>query len=219
MLDIIGVLESWANEPILALIITGTGKSFCSGVALDEVGSGDWSDNPLTALCDAVENFHVPTICALNGGVYGGGTELAMACDFRIGVKGMKMFVPAVKIGVHYAPSGLARFVQKVGVQTARRIFILGERFEDQTLADIGFVDFLVAQDEFATTVDQLADKIKSGAPLAVQGMTKTLLEISKGELNTEGANQRVHQCFASDDHAEGLLALSEGRAPKFTGR
>ncbi|PCJ75053.1 MAG: 3-hydroxybutyryl-CoA dehydratase [Rhodobacteraceae bacterium] len=217
--DIRAALEKWAASDIRVLVLTGTGKSFCSGVSLGDVGSGDWSNNPLTALCDAVENFHTPTICGLNGGVYGGGVELALSCDFRIGVTGMKMFVPAAKIGVHYDAAGIARYVQKLGPQTARRVFLLAERFEGQALLDIGFLDFLVEPDSLNEHVEALADTIDSAAPLAVQGMKRTILEISRGTLDADAATQRVAQCFASEDHHEGLAALSEKRAPVFKGR
>ena len=212
-------LAEWANSDIRVLVLTGTGKSFCSGVSLGDVGTGDWSNNPLTALCDALENFHTPTICALNGGVYGGGVELALSCDFRVGVAGMKMFVPAIKIGVHYEAAGIARYAQKLGSQTARRVFLLAEKFEDQALLDIGFLDFLVADDELNKRVDALTTTVENAAPLAVQGMKRTILEISRGALDADAAAQRTAKCFASEDHREGLAALSEKRSPVFKGR
>ena len=218
MNDIRSVLADWADADIRALVITGTGKSFCSGVSLGEVANEDWSNNPLTNLCDAVEEFHTPTICALNGGVYGGGAELALSCDFRIGVEGMKMFVPAAKIGVHYDPSGIGRYVQKLGAQTARRIFFLAETFDDQALRDIGFLDYLVAAAELPDFTNALAEKLAQAAPMAVQGMKRTVLEISRGTLDAKAAEQRIAACFASKDHIEGLAALSEKRAPKFKG-
>ena len=211
-------LDEWANSNIRVLVLTGTGKSFCSGVSLGDLGTGDWSNNPLTALCDAVEDFHTPTICALNGGVYGGGAELAISCDFRVGVAGMKMFVPAIKIGVHYDAAGIARYIQKLGSQSARRIFLLAEKFDDVALIDIGFLDYLVAPEEFDQRVDELTDTINSAAPLAVQGMKRSILEISRGTLDTDEASQRTAKCFASEDHREGLEALSQKRNPLFKG-
>lgn len=211
-------LEEWANSDIRVLVLTGTGKSFCSGVSLGDVGTGDWSNNPLTALCDTVENFHTPTICALNGGVYGGGAELALSCDFRVGVVGIKMFVPAIKIGVHYEATGIARYVQKLGSQSARRVFLLAEKFEDKALLDIGFLDFLVPAAESDAHVDTLCDTIGGAAPLAVQGMKRTILEVSRGNLDADAAAKRTAASFASQDHREGLAALSQKRKPLFKG-
>ena len=218
MNDIQTTLAEWASSDIRVLVLTGTGKSFCSGVSLGDVGAGDWSNNPLTALCDALENFHTPAICALNGGVYGGGVELALSCDFRVGIAGMKMFVPAINIGVHYDAAGIARYVQKLGSQATRRVFLLAEKFDDEGLLDIGFLDYLVAPDELSGRVETLTDTINGAAPLAVQGMKRTILEISRGTLDTAAAAQRTAKCFASDDHREGLAALSRKRKPRFKG-
>ena len=212
------ILEEWANSEIRVLILTGTGKSFCSGVSLGDVGAGDWSNNPLTKLCNIIENFHAPTICALNGGVYGGGVELALSCDFRVGVSGMKMFVPAIKIGVHYDATGIGRFVQKLGSRTARRVFLLAEKFDDQALMNVGFLDYLVPADGLSERVDALTATIESAAPLAVQGMKRTILELSRGTSDADAAAERAAICFASEDHREGLAALSEKRDPVFKG-
>jgi enoyl-CoA hydratase/carnithine racemase len=92
---------------LCALVLTGRGRSFCAGAALGEIAGADWTDNPLTRVCDALEAFPAPTVAGLNGGVYGGGVELALACDFRVGVQGMRVFVPPARLGIHYEPAGI----------------------------------------------------------------------------------------------------------------
>ena len=93
--ELLAVLDDWASrDDIRALVLTGRGRSFCAGAALGDVGASDWTDNPLTRFCDALETIPLPTVAGLNGGAYGGGVELALACDFRIGVEGMRAFVP-----------------------------------------------------------------------------------------------------------------------------
>ena len=88
--DTLGDID--ADTALRVLILQAEGKSFCAGADLGNVAAQDWSENPLTSLCDRLERLRPPTICALQGGVYGGGVELAIACDFRIGVATMKMF-------------------------------------------------------------------------------------------------------------------------------
>ena len=210
------VFNEWADQDVRAVVLTGTGKSFCSGVALDVVATTDWSNNPLTALCDTIENFQAPVICAFNGGAYGGGVELAMACDFRVGVRGMKMFVPAAQIGIHYDPVGIARTVQKLGAQMARRVFLLAERFDDTALKDCAFLDYLVEADELEAETKKLAQTLSGWAPMAVRGMKISILEISRGNLDSAAAAERIAESLASDDHREGLAAMKEKRSPIF---
>ena len=214
-------LKAWEGEAgIRALVLTGTGRSFCSGVSLGDVAGLDFAtDNPLTRLCDALEDFPGPTIAALNGGVYGGGMELALACDFRIGVTGMRAFAPPARLGIHYEPAGIARAIQRLGPQMARRIFLLAESFEAPDLLAAGFLDHLVEPKALEAKVGELTDTLGALAPLAVRGMKRTILELTRGALDAEAARARIAACFASADHAEGLAAQKERRAPRFEGR
>jgi enoyl-CoA hydratase/carnithine racemase len=218
MRDLSAVFAGWAGAGLRAVVLTGTGRSFCAGAALDEVGTADWSENPLTALCDAVEDFPAPVVAALNGGVYGGGVELALACDFRIGVEGMRAFVPPARLGIHYEPRGIARAVDRLGSQAARRLFLLAETFGDADLARVGFLDRLVAADRLEGEAAAMAGTLAGLAPLAVQGMKRTIVELGRGTLDVAMARARVAACWASADHAEGLAAQREKRPPVFRG-
>ena len=116
MRELTALLADWAaRDDLRALVLTGSGRSFCAGAALGDVAGADWSDNPLTRLCDALEAFPVPTVAGLNGGAYGGGVELALACDFRVGVTGMRAFAPPARLGIHYEPAGIRRAIDRLG--------------------------------------------------------------------------------------------------------
>lgn len=220
MRELTALLADWARrEDIRVLVVTGRGRSFCSGAALGEVAGADWTENPLTAACDALEAFPAPTIAALNGGVYGGGVELALACDFRVGAEGMRAFVPPARLGIHYEPAGIRRAMERLGAQTARRMFLLAETFDAQALLVAGFLDHLVAAEVLETKVAELTETLAGLAPLAVRGMKRTILELSRGALDEGAARARVAACFASADHAEGLAAQRERRRPRFEGR
>ncbi len=219
MRDLRTLLEHWAGHDLRVLVLTGRGRSFCAGAALGDVAGGDWSDNPLTAACDALETFPAPTIAALNGGVYGGGVELALACDFRIGVAGMRAFAPPARLGIHYEPAGIRRAIERLGAQAARRIFLLAETFDAETLRAMGFLDRLVEPDALAAKAEEMAGTLAGLAPMAVRGMKRTILELSRGTLDAEAALDRIAACFASEDHAEGLAAQREKRPPRFEGR
>jgi len=86
--ELLTLLDELDGDKSLRVIaLTGTGeKSFSAAVDLSDVLTRDWTINPLELLADRIETLRVPTVCALNGNVYGGATDLALACDFRIGV-------------------------------------------------------------------------------------------------------------------------------------
>ena len=214
------VLAEWAGATELrTVVLTGRGKSFCAGAALGDVGGADWSENPLTRLCDAIEAFPVPTVAALNGGAYGGGVEIALACDFRVGVTGMRAFVPPARLGIHYEAAGIRRAIDRLGSQAARRMFLLAETFDADALHAVGFLDHLVAPHALDAKVAEMTETVAGLAPLAVRGMKRTIVELSRGALDAAAAKARIAECFASADHAEGLAAQKERRAPRFTGR
>jgi enoyl-CoA hydratase/carnithine racemase len=218
------LLDKAAAAAPRVLILTGAGdRTFCAGANLGDVGSGGgaaWdAENPLTALCDALEAFPAPIICALNGGVYGGGVELALSCDFRIGGRGMKAFVPPARLGIHYEPAGIRRAVTRLGPQMARRMFLLVEALGDEALLAAGFLDRLVERDEVAAAAEDMAATIAALAPLAVQGMKRTIDELARGDLDEAAARARITAAWASDDLREGLAAMKEKRKAAFTGR
>jgi enoyl-CoA hydratase/carnithine racemase len=207
-------------DDVRVLVVTGTGdKAFSSGVALGDVAAQDWSDNPLTALCDGLEQFPLPTVCALNGGVWGGGAEIALACDFRIGVEGMVCKAPPALLGICYEPGGIARAMRRIGAQAARRMYLAAEQFDAAELLRIGFLDRLVPAADLTGEAAALADHLAALAPLAVQGMKRTILELAADALDEAAARERVAAAWASEDLREGLAAMREKRAPQFRGR
>ncbi len=213
------LLDDWAGRDLRALVLTGRGRSFCAGAALGDVGAADWTENPLTRLCDRLEDFPAVTVAALNGGAYGGGVELALSCDFRVGVTGMRAFVPPARLGIHYEPAGIRRAIDRLGSQTTRRMFLLAETFGDEALLAAGFLDHLVAPEALEAKALEIAETAAALAPLAVQGMKRTIVELSRGTLDTAAARARIAACFASADLAEGLAAQREKRPPVFQGR
>lgn len=220
MREMTALLERWADRPELRVIVlTGRGRRFCAGAALADVATADWTDNPLTRLCDTLEAMPAPTIAALNGGVWGAGVDLALACDFRVGAHGVRACVPPARLGIHYAPEGIARAVDRLGSQMARRMFLLAETFDDAALLAAGFLDQLVPPEALEARVADLGGALAGLAPLAVRGMKRTILEVSRGALDRAAARDRIAACFASQDHAEGLAAQRERRPPRFTGR
>jgi enoyl-CoA hydratase/carnithine racemase len=156
-----------SNPGIRAVILTGTGKSFSSGYHLGdlaarpeaEVTSED-AGLSFEAVVTQLENLRAPTICRLNGGVFGGATDLALCCDFRIGVSTGEMFMPAARLGLHYYPSGMLRYVSRVGLNAAKKLFLTAERIQAPEMLAIGYLTSMVEPDELDAAVEALAERL-----------------------------------------------------------
>ena len=133
-----------AAPDVRVLIFTGTGRVFSAGYHLGDLDDRQAGrDRPnveqvsFEAVADALEDCRVPTICALNGSVYGGSTDLALACDFRIGIVGSEMLMPAGKLGVHYYLSGMRRYVSRLGLGAAKRLFLTARPIDSDEMASL----------------------------------------------------------------------------------
>ena len=216
-----GHIASVADDPELrVLVVTGSGeKTFCAGAALHQLGSGRISGDFFQQTTDQLAALRVPTICALNGSVFGGGVELALSCDFRIGVEGSRLRVPAAQIGLCYPLSGISRFVERLGVNLAKRLLVAAEEFDADSMLAIGFLDELVSRQELAPRAEAMAERIAGLAPLAVQAMKAILQQAAAGAIDMEQARELSRRCAESEDLQEGFAAQRERRPPRFTGR
>ncbi|WP_206931241.1 enoyl-CoA hydratase/isomerase family protein [Roseococcus thiosulfatophilus] len=215
-----------ANPAIRVAILTGTGKSFSSGYHLGDLAARPGAE--VTARADGpsfegvatqLENLRVPVICRLNGGVYGGSTDLALCCDFRIGVDTAEMMMPAAKLGVHYYPSGMLRYVSRLGLNAAKKLFLTAETIKAPEMLAIGYLTEMLPAEALDARVRALAERLAAMAPLAVQGIKRSLNEIARQDFDEAGALARANQSQASEDLKEGLAAFREKRAPVFRGR
>jgi enoyl-CoA hydratase/carnithine racemase len=211
-----------ADKTLRVLVLTGTGRAFSSGYDLGSLAERAAAPAERTAGSDfeivvnRLEDLGLPTICAINGGVYGGATDLALACDFRIGVDSCEMFMPAALRGLHYYTSGIKRYVSRLGADNARRLFLTGERIGAPEMLRIGYLTAMVSAGAFAAEVDRLAALLSANAPVAMRGMKRTINEFARGELDEEASDRRARDSMHSDEIREGIRAFAEKRPPKF---
>jgi len=218
-------LEKVDCDPaVRMLVLTGTGtKTFCSGYTISALRNMNTrataSQATLEEVIDRLERLRMPTVCALNGSVYGGGVDLALACDFRIGVTGSRLVMPAAKIGLHYYASGMRRCVERLGAAAAKKLFLLGEPLACDEMLRIGYLDELVAPEVLSRRVEELAAIIAANAPAALAGMKAHINRIAGGDFDAAAITRSYKASLRSRDLAEGLAALGETRTPKFQGK
>ncbi len=213
-----------ATPAVHALVLTAHPNQpnpvFSAGYHVGEFdAAGNTGTMPFERVPDALAALPVPTLCALTGSVYGGATDLALACDFRFGLAGMQLRMPAAALGLHYYPSGMKRYVARLGLGAARRLFLMAQPVDDHELLAMGFLDRLLPGERLDDAVRDWAHNVAALAPLAVQGMKQTLNDIALGEGGERLWREREALTQRSRDFAEGRAAFAERRAPRFTGQ
>ncbi len=211
------------DSAIRVLVLTGTGRAFSAGYDLNSVAERAVSaieernaGSAFEIVVDRLEDIGVPTICRLNGGVYGGSTDLALACDFRIGIDTCEMFMPAARLGLHYYKSGIARYVARLGVDNAKKLFLTAEKIGAGEMLRIGYLTAVVPAEALDEEVDRLAAILAGNAPVAMRGMKRTINEFARGKLDEEAADRRHRESMRGEEIKEGIKAFSEKRPPRF---
>lgn len=209
-------LEEIDRTPgVAAVVITGEGtKTFCSGYTLGRISTR--LDRSFEDMLDGIETVRVPTICALNGSAYGGGTDIAISCDFRIGVHGSRIFMPAAKFGLHYYPGGLRRFVTRIGPVATKKIFLTAQSLKAEELLRIGYLTDLVAPEALQEKVQAYVDAILQCEAGAVASMKQQIDELARGTWSEKMGRAAYEESLRSPAVAARLAGLgSPARAPE----
>lgn len=213
-----------------ALIIRGSGDTaFSSGFDINSLPTSGTSENHYkiqiafdTALRD-ISTFPYPVIAMLNGYAYGGGCELAVSCDLRVGAEGISMGIPSAKLGLVYPADGLKRFVQLLGFAKTKELFYTGRYYSAKRALDIGLIDYLISKDELEDYTLRLAEEIADNSPLAIKGTKQILGMLSDSfhlnECEMEKAELIVKESLFSEDLKESKAAFLERRKPVFKNR
>lgn len=205
-------LRHIADVPrIRVVVLTGTGsRTFSSGYTLGAIRAS--LDSRFEDMLNAVERFPLPTLCALNGSVYGGATDLALCCDFRIGVTGSRFLMPAARIGLHYYPDGIRRYVQVLGLAAAKKLFLTAQTVGDAEMLRIGFLQDLVAPAELDAAVQRYVKAILACAPAVVATIKADLLAQANGTADPAALRAHYEASLRSAELGARLDALAAGK-------
>ena len=222
-------LERFDADPeVRAIILTGTGRAFCAGADLKEIGAGrsvwaegheDWG---FAGLID--HPVRTPLIAAVNGFAYGGGAEVVLACDLVVMADTASLGLPEVKRGLFAAAGGVIRLPRQMPQKVAMEYALTGDPIPAAEALRWGLVSSVVPVEEVLEAAKALAGRITANAPLAVaasKAIVKAACDEGSPYDKTVWALSRELQAevWASEDAKEGPKAFAEKRAPKWTGR
>lgn len=201
--------QARSDKAVRALVLTGTGnKTFSSGYTVAAIR--EHLDDRLEKVLDTLESLPLAVVCALNGSAYGGAIDLALCCDFRIGVKGSRMFMPAAKFGLHYYPGGIRRFVTRLGLSSAKKLLLTAQAIDADEMLRIGFLTELVDADQLEPAVARYVDALIECEPGVVASMKLQINRAADGIIDLAAQRAAYEQSLRSDELALRLQALAK---------
>lgn len=218
--------ETNRDADIKVLILTGAGKAFQAGAAIDQLQHMSPLDllrynSEGVRLISSLEHLRAPVIAAINGPAVGGGLELSLACTFRIAAESAVFGLPEVKLGLIPGAGGTVRLPRLIGMERAAELILTGDMIDAREAQRIGLVSRVVSAEDLLPAARALARRIIVNAPIAVE-MAKNALVIGKDlplEQAVEYAQKNCVTCFSTEDVKEGTTAFLEKRPASFQGR
>jgi enoyl-CoA hydratase/carnithine racemase len=199
-------------------VLTGAGTAFCAGGDLSTTAAPD-PQRP--RIIEPLDQFAKPVIAAINGVAFGGGLELALACDLRIASHGARFALPEVRIGSLPASGGTQRLPAVVGPSLAAQMILTGEPIDAPRALAVGLVSELCEPAKLLDIAMAHARTIARNAPLAVLA-AKRALRVAAGMHRAENLDfERAlfNELALSEDRDEGRRAFREKRQPVFKGK
>jgi enoyl-CoA hydratase len=226
--ELADVIRFAANtEEVRGVLLTGAGeKAFVAGADISEFQNYTLEEGKELArtgqqnVFDAIENCPKPVVAAINGFALGGGLELAMACHIRIASDNAKLGLPEVTLGLIPGYGGTQRLTQLIGKGRAIEMITTADMITAEKAAAIGLVNEVVPQAELLAKAEEILNKIKQRAPLAVASAIKAINASSNKEVNGfETEIEEFANCFQTSDFKEGVTAFVEKRKAVFVGK
>ncbi|MFG2959390.1 enoyl-CoA hydratase/isomerase family protein [Streptomyces sp. NPDC048291] len=214
------------DDGVRALVLTGAGRAFSAGADLGEIESftTPWQFRAfvgrLTETYALLEEFPKPSVAAIHGFAFGGGLELALACDLRVAERGARLGLPEMKLGVLPGAGGTQRLPRLLPSAIAKQMILTGEPIDAERAHALGLLNELAEPGGALKAAEALAARLAAGAPLALAA-GKRLIDHGLGmDLTAAVAfeQETVSVLFATEDRAEGLRAFRDRRPGEFRG-
>ena len=218
--------ELKADDSVRVVVLTGSGeKAFIAGADISEFVEA----TPVTqrdlfherTLFNTIDSFPKPVIAMINGFCLGGGNELALACDIRIGSETARFSQPEINLGIMCGGGGTQRLARLLGEGRAMEMCLSGDMIDAATAHKFGLLNQVFPADQLEAETMKFAEKIAEKAPIALQ-LTKEAVKFASRSNLDEGLRREVDLfaiCFSTEDKKEGVAAFLEKRKPVFTGK
>lgn len=220
------VLSIYEDASVRGVIISGKGsKAFAAGADIAEfanfnVEEGTKMSAEGHAVLRAIDNCPKPVIAAVNGFALGGGNELAMACHIRVASENAKFGQPEVNLGITPGYAGTQRLAQLIGKGRALEFLMTADMLNAQQAYAFGLVNHVVPQDQLMAKCEDILNKIKGKAPMAITSVIRCVNAYY--EKRADGADVEINEFgnfFGSEDFMEGTRAFLEKRKANFAGK
>lgn len=217
------------DSSIRVIMITGSGRGFCTGRDVAELRTERGMAQPQYRAYvranheafDDIESIEKPVIALVNGVCAGGGIELAASCDFRIAAESSTYLLPEVFIGVIPASGAASRMVSMIGIESVKDLMMTGRTVSAEEMKSMGFLRRVVPDADLLDEALAFARLLMKGAPLAV-GIAKHVVNTCQNvDTETGRVLERLAQSSlsGSQDSTEGLSAFLDKRPPDFGGK
>lgn len=210
--------ECERDDAVHVLVLTAEGSVFSSGLDLRSLGrsldsTGVPGERRFEQLAERLAGFGKIAIAAINGPVIGGATDLALSCDFRVGVEDCFMRMPAARLGLPLYAGALRRYVSRLGLNNAKRLIFLAENVDAFAMREIGFLNEVVPREALIGRALSIARAIAAMPLRPLKAMKLGLDSASLGLHNSEDIDIALAAAF---DRAEILrrIDLHRGTRP-----
>ncbi|MCJ7520918.1 MAG: enoyl-CoA hydratase/isomerase family protein [Dehalococcoidia bacterium] len=216
-----------SDMSVRVVVITATGRAFCTGADLTGIASippdkpRDYFLRLWNKVFSAIENVSVPVIAAVNGMAYAGGLELVMVCDLAIASEDAKLSDQHANRGLVPGGGASQRLPRLIGIRKAKELLFTGDRITPAEAERLGLINKAVPADKLEEATNEIVQKLVVKSPMALKAVKKLVSRGMESSLDS-GLEMEMLAMTAhgtTEDFMEGVKSFLEGRSPAFPGR